>query len=152
MTAIPKPERRVRDTEALKDAYARKLVVERECRSCGSVDELELHHLVYRSQGGDDHIDNLIPLCSTCHGLTHRGSPAGRGNVAQAIRASLSLRETAYCISRKSLTWLDSRYPKIETSSVTGPDGGDRGAARVSPEGEPVRSPGSPSSALRETR
>ncbi len=46
------------------------------CRVCadpasnGAIhSRIELHHLVARSQGGDDYAANLIPLCPSCHAL-----------------------------------------------------------------------------------
>lgn len=37
------------------------------CRGCGAARLLELHHIAFRSQGGQDHEDNLISLCQSCH-------------------------------------------------------------------------------------
>lgn len=34
---------------------------------------LEVHHIIYRSQGGTDDEDNLITLCEDCHEKIHRG-------------------------------------------------------------------------------
>jgi hypothetical protein len=31
--------------------------------------QIELHHLIPRSRGGDDVEENIVPLCRTCHGL-----------------------------------------------------------------------------------
>ena len=36
------------------------------CWVCGGPWQ-ELHHILARSHGGDDDIDNLAPLCSPCH-------------------------------------------------------------------------------------
>lgn len=35
--------------------------------------KLEVHHIIFRSQGGSDKEDNLITLCSTCHYNVHHG-------------------------------------------------------------------------------
>jgi 5-methylcytosine-specific restriction endonuclease McrA len=40
------------------------------CRFCGAA-TTELHHIVYRSQGGTHEISNLIVLCGTHHALAH---------------------------------------------------------------------------------
>lgn len=32
---------------------------------------LEVHHILYRSQGGGHDQENLITLCNTCHGRAH---------------------------------------------------------------------------------
>jgi hypothetical protein len=31
------------------------------------------HHIVYRSQGGTDDLDNLVTLCMKCHDDVHGG-------------------------------------------------------------------------------
>lgn len=69
MTADPKPIRRIRDNQALRD-FPR----DRECISCGHARGVEAHHILRRSQGGDDVAANLVPLCRDCHGAVH-GTP-----------------------------------------------------------------------------
>jgi len=34
--------------------------------------ELEIHHIKFRSNGGQDNDENLIGLCNGCHRTTHR--------------------------------------------------------------------------------
>ena len=42
------------------------------CQVCGAKNtRLEVHHIVYRSQGGTDNEDNLITLCEPCHHKIH---------------------------------------------------------------------------------
>ena len=44
------------------------------CQCCGKKNtRLEVHHIVYRSQGGTDDEDNLITLCEECHSAVHDG-------------------------------------------------------------------------------
>lgn len=44
------------------------------CQVCGKKHtRLEVHHIVYRSQGGTDDEDNLITLCKDCHNNIHDG-------------------------------------------------------------------------------
>lgn len=38
-----------------------------ECQWCGVRSNLHVHHIVYRSAGGDDESDNLILLCAKDH-------------------------------------------------------------------------------------
>jgi 5-methylcytosine-specific restriction endonuclease McrA len=54
-------------------ARIRQSVTERDggrCRWCGTPTS-ECHHIVYRSQGGQDEVDNLILLCTRDHALVH---------------------------------------------------------------------------------
>ena len=46
------------------------------CQCCNGKHKdhkLEVHHIIYRSQGGSDEEDNLITLCHTCHKNLHSG-------------------------------------------------------------------------------
>jgi 5-methylcytosine-specific restriction endonuclease McrA len=42
------------------------------CQFCGSMQNLQVHHLKFRSQSGDDMEQNLITLCPECHEQMHR--------------------------------------------------------------------------------
>lgn len=47
------------------------------CQACKAQNvRLEVHHIVYRSQGGTDDLDNLITLCEDCHNGVHKGRVA----------------------------------------------------------------------------
>jgi HNH endonuclease len=41
------------------------------CRWCGSADNLHVHHVRYRSEGGPNGARNLITLCGSCHDRAH---------------------------------------------------------------------------------
>lgn len=44
------------------------------CQICGEKDTiLEVHHIHFRSKGGSNRMDNLVTLCSNCHGKIHNG-------------------------------------------------------------------------------
>lgn len=43
------------------------------CKGKHKDSKLEVHHIVFRSQGGSDDETNLITLCSTCHKRIHKG-------------------------------------------------------------------------------
>ena len=52
----------------------RNRVLERDswlCQNCGSMKDLQVHHMKPRSQLGGDVIHNLITLCVTCHRELH---------------------------------------------------------------------------------
>lgn len=40
---------------------------------CRTILTLDIHHLEYISDGGDNSIDNLLAICPNCHALHHRG-------------------------------------------------------------------------------
>jgi 5-methylcytosine-specific restriction endonuclease McrA len=42
------------------------------CQSCGTMSNLEVHHKQFRSHSGHDSEENLITLCSACHGKVHQ--------------------------------------------------------------------------------
>jgi len=79
---LPKPRKgtATRARRAKKRASARVLAVnaakvrERDgdrCRVCRSADGVEVHHIVYRSRGGDHSSGNLVCLCAGCHAGVH---------------------------------------------------------------------------------
>ncbi len=37
------------------------------CQLCGALSQLQVHHLQFRSQSGEDNEENLITLCRNCH-------------------------------------------------------------------------------------
>jgi len=41
------------------------------CQSCGAMQQLQVHHLEFRSHSGDDSEENLITLCHLCHEGVH---------------------------------------------------------------------------------
>lgn len=43
----------------------------RECAICGSTQSVHIHHIVFRSQGGDDVDANLCGLCIVHHDEIH---------------------------------------------------------------------------------
>jgi 5-methylcytosine-specific restriction endonuclease McrA len=53
----------------------RKAVYKRDdykCRNCHTTKYLELHHIIFRSQGGKDIEENLVTLCNRCHRWAHK--------------------------------------------------------------------------------
>ena len=45
------------------------------CQHCGSGKDLQVHHIIPRSQGGSDRPGNLVTLCRRCHHGHHNGKP-----------------------------------------------------------------------------
>jgi 5-methylcytosine-specific restriction endonuclease McrA len=41
------------------------------CKVCKSRNNLHAHHIVFRSQGGDDCSFNLLTVCNDCHEAIH---------------------------------------------------------------------------------
>jgi 5-methylcytosine-specific restriction endonuclease McrA len=72
MTADPRPPRRIVDPDAYREFHAQNL----SCVSCGLLSGMiiEAHHVLLKSRGGDDTVDNLVALCRNCHRAFH-GTP-----------------------------------------------------------------------------
>lgn len=62
-----KQPRRIVDPDALASA---KLFFQ-ECALCGATQNLHVHHVLFRSQGGDDVRGNLCALCQMHHDEIH---------------------------------------------------------------------------------
>lgn len=43
------------------------------CKGKSKDSKLEVHHIIFRSNGGSDEQENLICLCKTCHDTLHKG-------------------------------------------------------------------------------
>lgn len=43
----------------------------KKCRMCRSRQDLHVHHVLYRSQGGEHIRENLLTLCMSCHDIVH---------------------------------------------------------------------------------
>jgi len=41
------------------------------CQICGTASQLQVHHVQFRSSLGGDSIENLLTVCSPCHGELH---------------------------------------------------------------------------------
>ena len=58
---------------------------------CRSTRFLEVHHVVPRGQGGSNRAENLVTLCSRCHGFVHEGGGAVAGAGALALPWAIAL-------------------------------------------------------------
>ncbi|QEP53354.1 putative endonuclease [Acinetobacter phage BS46] len=65
------------------------------CSNCGFVgQDTHLHHIVPRSRGGRDTKENLIELCTDCHGKAHNVSFDGTsGVISDGINKSKFIRD-----------------------------------------------------------
>lgn len=103
-----KPPKRILDPRA---GRAKCLSPDSECRICQRRRGLERHHLVPRSQGGDDVEQNLVPLCGTFEAECHRRVTENEPAALAALRAALWPEEEAYVAAKMGASYLDRRYP-----------------------------------------
>lgn len=106
----PKPRPRIRATSSQWKAIHARKRLGRPCRLCGAP-ATNLHHIVPRSQGGDDVEANLVEVCGSgttgCHGRIE----ARDADARSALRAQFSSDEIGYVLDRKGAAWLDGAYP-----------------------------------------
>lgn len=57
------------------------------CKGKHKDSKLEVHHIIFRSQGGSDEESNLITLCHTCHKALHNGKI--RPNLSGKVKGTL---------------------------------------------------------------
>lgn len=114
----PRGERRYRRKVAGPKAWAAirtEKLYGQPCRvCCAHLTYRQLHHLVPRSQGGDDVANNLVPLCATCHVAITLGEHLEQRELAE----SLSDAEYAYVIGKLGENALERLF------GVASPGGG----------------------------
>lgn len=76
------------------------------CRVCNTREGTMSHHLVFRSDFGDDTPDNIVPLCDQCHAKVH----ARRGTACADLLVSLSDAEYSYMIDRAGEDYPERAY------------------------------------------
>jgi hypothetical protein len=104
VTTRPKPRKRVID----RTASRAKRDEDRWCRSHRAWGDFVIatncHHVLGKAQGGDDVVDNLIPICGSgsagCHGALH-GNPF----VSEGMRRNST--DVRFAIGRRI------RYPEV---------------------------------------
>jgi 5-methylcytosine-specific restriction endonuclease McrA len=68
---IPKPAKRINNRKALEKAS------KPYCELCDRWQDIDPpHHIIFKSQGGDDTPENLISLCRDCHNDAHGKGPS----------------------------------------------------------------------------
>lgn len=111
MTPDPKPVKRIRATPKEWSAIRLHLLEGKHfwCCVCGWRYWNELHHVVPRSQGGDDLAVNLIEVCRECHGRIENRDSKERAQVREVVYRRPATH--GYVVQRKSQEWLDRNYP-----------------------------------------
>lgn len=106
----PKPQRRIR---ASQDDWSdlHRLFHGQGCVACG-ITPTEIHHVVPRSQGGDDIEKNLVPLCHPHHQMLEDHA-SGWEQVAGHVRSYVWARSSRlhYVLEKIGLERFDKRYP-----------------------------------------
>ena len=61
------------------------------CCNCGlnCEENIIYHHIVPLGNGGNDIINNIIPVCTECHSLIHFGESKGLKNHSALVKAGL---------------------------------------------------------------
>lgn len=111
--ADPKPVRRHKATPAEKRELDRAFE-HACCVKCGIAYQHK-HHIVFRgADSGDDVLENLAPMCNSCHDRFH-GRAGGWERVSQAIRNYIyqDPGRLAYVLERLGQDRLDRRYPPL---------------------------------------
>jgi len=66
------------------------------CLICTTRNFLQVHHVIFRSHGGSDVLENLATVCYTCHVKIHHGDKRCKAILSQAMSAVLArLQQTA---------------------------------------------------------
>lgn len=80
------------------------------CCNCGldCKDNILFHHIVPISIGGNDTINNIVPICSVCHDMIHFGASTESISHSELIKAGLErARAEGKQIGRKKVTFED---------------------------------------------
>lgn len=56
-----------------------------ECELTGATEDLHNHHVIFKSQGGDDVRENIVCLVSWMHDKIHAGDPVAKQHLAAHI-------------------------------------------------------------------
>jgi len=95
-----KPPARIVDRYVLTQVMNRHKASGGRCVACRKGYAQDPHHVVFKSAGGDDVEDNIVPLCVFCHGTFHHGLPEDREAVAENIGRALKERHIRYVLRK----------------------------------------------------
>lgn len=72
------------------------LKLDTQCHICGATENLQLHHIIPLSNGGENKACNLLTLCGNCHGKVHNneGLKMAREKIAQKKKGEFILINT----------------------------------------------------------
>lgn len=89
----------------------------RHCALCekNAFNAIEVHHIIPRSEGGNDDIDNLIPLCFDCHQRVGSYNPNHPKGTKYSVKELKSRRDDIYDKVRKG------ELPKQEVKILNAP-------------------------------
>ena len=110
MKADPKPAKRIRN----RDVYAEFHMLGLSCLACTWNRRVEAYHLLSRAQGGDDVMDNLVPLCQSCHRAYHNANQNPRRNVAKFLRSNAGAGHRGYLSLKLGLGGRDLFIERLE--------------------------------------
>ena len=80
------------------------------CCNCGinCEENIVYHHVVPISNGGNDIISNIIPVCTECHSIIHFGESHGLKNYSELIKKGLKrARAEGKTLGRRKTTYKD---------------------------------------------
>jgi len=66
-----------------------------QCKICGATlpvpfGRLEVHHIIYRSQGGPNDLENLVTLCDLCHAVVHEHMGPAWVGLSKLLRGEMN--------------------------------------------------------------
>ena len=96
------------------------------CCNCGTNVDIEYHHIVPLSLGGNDIISNIAPICYKCHTLIHHGTTSIISH-SESIKAGIKKAQQngTHCGRAKvtyetiPIEFKEKYYPLIITNQIT---------------------------------
>lgn len=113
VTPDPRPSKRFKASKAEWERIRERFAYAT-CVSCGLAAN-HLHHVAFKkADRGDDVVENLAPMCLSCHGRFHDHG-VGWERIAAAIRAYVWSRQSRlnYVDGKMTRELFDRRYPAL---------------------------------------
>src|SRR5687768_16344046 len=84
--------RKARGSEFRKNRVRCLIRDSKKCRNCASAENLQVHHIQFLSQGGDNSLSYLITLCADpCH-LSQHGKKSGKSKEGKTIQSKIEIK------------------------------------------------------------